>query len=373
MDIASLAFSRLDIPFRVAFKHSSATRSTTQAILVNACSDGGLAGHGEGCPREYVTGESLSTAEAFFNRHQAELVEQVSDVKTLRTWIKRNAETLNQNPAAWCACELALLDLMGKAQQSGVEGLLGIKPLLPVFQYTAVLGDGSSAGFRKTLLQYRHMGFSDFKLKLSGDLEHDRIRADILLETMGERDRLRLDANNLWNSAGQAAPYLAALQLPFFALEEPLQAFDYSGLYELSSAAGCQIILDESLLTADHLHSLPGPASTWIANIRVSKMGGVLRSLGVVEAAAVAGIDIIVGAQVGETSLLTRAAMTIASQVGESLIAQEGAFGTLLLEYDLCEPSLMLGPGGLLKTAEFDWLHGAGFGLPISSERWFST
>ncbi len=59
----------------------------------------------------------------------------------------------------------------------------------------------------------------------------------------------------------------------------------------------------------------------------------------------------IVGAQVGETSILTRAALTLASGYRTSLIAQEGAFGTHLLERDVIDPPLMFGVGGKLHTA----------------------
>ena len=89
----------------------------------------------------------------------------------------------------------------------------------------------------------------------------------------------------------------------------------------------------------------------WIVNIRVSKMGGLIRSLEVLEAARNRGTHVVVGAQVGETSLLTRAALGVARQAGELLFAQEGAFGTLLLEKDVCQSPLMFGRGALLDPS----------------------
>jgi L-Ala-D/L-Glu epimerase len=80
-------------------------------------------------------------------------------------------------------------------------------------------------------------------------------------------------------------------------------------------------------------------------------------------AASRAGLGIIVGAQVGETSLLTRAALTVAMAAGKALVAQEGAFGTRLLAHDICNPPLMFGAGGVLDTADFPALRGAGFGI----------
>jgi L-alanine-DL-glutamate epimerase-like enolase superfamily enzyme len=88
-----------------------------------------------------------------------------------------------------------------------------------------------------------------------------------------------------------------------------------------------------------------------------------LRSLAVVEAARAAGIRIVVGAQVGETSVLTRAALTVAQASRDLLVAQEGAFGTQLLERDICDPSLMFGQRGVLDVAQYAMLDRPGLGL----------
>ena len=89
-------------------------------------------------------------------------------------------------------------------------------------------------------------------------------------------------------------------------------------------------------------------------------MGGLLRSLDVVAEARRRGIGVIVGAQVGETSLLTRAGLTVAHAAARGLVAQEGAFGTHLLESDVCDPPLMFGPRGLIEIASFGWLAAPG-------------
>ena len=88
--------------------------------------------------------------------------------------------------------------------------------------------------------------------------------------------------------------------------------------------------------------------------------------LEVVEAARSRGIPIVVGAQVGETSLLTRAALTIASAAPDLLVGQEGAFGSLLLEADVCDPPLMFGEGGVLRLG--DAQRTPGFGLDVPAD-----
>jgi hypothetical protein len=80
------------------------------------------------------------------------------------------------------------------------------------------------------------------------------------------------------------------------------------------------------------------------------------------------GIGLIVGAQVGETSLLTRAGLTAAQATQGLLVAQEGAFGTHLLESDICNPPLMFAKAGLLDTTNYPNLIKPGLGFTFQEK-----
>ena len=129
------------------------------------------------------------------------------------------------------------------------------------------------------------------------------------------------------------------LSYEFYAIEEPLRKGDLAAFESVGQACGCKIILDESLSRPEQLDALPGDTE-WVVNLRLSKMGGILRSLAVAEKAGQRGMEIIVGSQVGETSLLTRAALAVANASRDNLAAAEGAYGTYLLRRDLTSPSL---------------------------------
>jgi L-alanine-DL-glutamate epimerase-like enolase superfamily enzyme len=361
--LCSVDLKPLHIPFTVAFRHASAERSETSSLWADVVLDTGVAGSGESCPRAYVTGESLDTGQAFSSRHERALREHIVDLSSLRAWMASNPQDIDANPAAWCAIELAILDALGKDGNQTVEGLLTLPQLEGEFLYTAVLGDAPPQAFKATADQYRSFGFSDFKLKLSGNLERDRAKMAVMRGLDTESVRVRVDANNLWSDADEAIRFLRSLDYPFLAIEEPLGPNQYDELARMSDALACRIVLDESLLRVEQLAALPDPPARWVINVRVSKMGGLLRSLRIVEAARRSNLGIIVGAQVGETSLLTRAALTVARAAGDALVAQEGAFGTRLLAHDVCDPPLMFGEGGVLDTAAFPTLRCAGFGI----------
>jgi len=365
MRIDQLRLSELHIPFKATFRHASAERSETSSIWVEATSDG-LIGCGESCPRPYVTGETTDSARAFFNTYEAAVRRDVTGLDSLREWMAAHGEAIDRNPAAWCAMELALLDLMARASGQTLEAFLSLVPLRGSFRYTAVLGDSSADVFTATAERYRRMGFSDFKVKLSGDIERDTGKMAVLAAFAMPELRVRVDANNLWTAPEVAISYLRDLGAPLFGVEEPIGARRYDELGRIAAALNCRIILDESIVSADQLGVLEGTPERWVINVRVSKMGGLLRSLDVVSGARARAIPIIVGAQVGETSVLTRAALTVAHDAGTSLLAQEGAFGTFLLEHDVCEPSLMFGAGGVLDARAYPTLERAGLGLRIS-------
>ena len=163
---------------------------------------------------------------------------------------------------------------------------------------------------------------------------------------------MRFDANNLWNDPDRAITYLREMDYPIFALEAPLAARSYDSFRKVRLVLGTPIVLDESFSKMGDFDSLEGDAKNWIINLRVSKMGGIVRSLAIAERARELRIKLIIGAQVGEPSLLTRAALAIANNHRDQVMAQEGAFGTHLLKWDICDPPIMFSRGGVLKGSD---------------------
>lgn len=357
MKIKEISIGELKIPFKQSFSHASATRKMTQAVLVKVKSYNGLIGFGEGCPRSYVTGESTKTAQQFFEDHKA-IITNIENLGDIKEWLQTNRIAINENPAACCAIELALLDLLGKNTQQSIESLLGLPELSGAFRYTAILGVSGLESYKKQLRQYSHLGFADYKIKISGKLEEDKQKI-CLLNQLGEGIRVRLDANNFWENAEQAINYIEALNYPLFAVEEPLKANDYDGCRSICNVLKVPTIIDESFLRLEQFEHISYIPNNWIINLRISKMGGILRSLAIAEKARELGVPIIIGAQVGETSILTRSALTVANAYRDILLAQEGAFGTHLLEHDIVKQPIIFGKNGIIKATFFD--NGLGF------------
>jgi len=353
-----LSIQTLEIPFKHSFSHASATRQETEAVLVKAITASGATGYGEGCPRSYVTGESLSSAVLFFDSFKDELI-GLDDLPSMLDWAGRHANDIDQNPSAWCAVECAILDALSRERGCSIEVFLSLKELEDVFSYTAVLGSEGIKTFDGIMAMYQQVGFTDYKLKISGNLELDQQKIALLKSHPDYR--VRLDGNNLWQSADEASTYIEALDCEFVGIEEPLNIQDFASMRRLSVAIDSKIILDESFLTVDDFSQITSDPLHWIINLRVSKMGGIIRSLETAKQARERNVGLIIGAQVGESSILTRAALTVASQHKSDLIAQEGAFGTHLLERDVVSQPIGFGLNGQLDASKYAKL--AGFGL----------
>ncbi len=362
MQIKTIDIQPLRIPFVVSFTHNSASRLEMNSIIIKIKTKNNFVGMGEGCPRPYVTNETVESTYNFLNGFK-HLLLQIKSLKDLKHFIEVHKQEINSNPAAFCAIEIAILDALGKEEGKSVEALLGLPPISGDFQYTAVLGNNSIDTFKKQIQQYSSLGFLDYKIKLCGDIEKDQTKISLLTSSSSKTLRVRFDVNNLWNSERDCINYFKNINCQFFAIEEPITAKQYEKQSIITKKLNTRIILDESFLSFDDFKHIQSNTSNWIINIRISKMGGIIRSLEIANEARERNISIIIGAQVGESSILTRAALVVSNLFKDTIISQEGAFGTHLLSEDICEPCLMFKQKGILETTQFSFPEYPGLGL----------
>lgn len=335
-------FRLLKIPFKVSFKHNSASRKVTSTLWVEI-SRAEFVGIGEGCPRSYVTGESEESCVTFISSRRESLL-KIDDYPSLLVWRENNISDIEKNPAAWCAIELAFLDLFAQESDQSINELIGEAFLPGELTYSAILGDSSPGVWEKLCDWHFENQMSNFKLKLNGDVLLDSDRINYILNKYSNAE-IRVDANNMWGSFEEAVAYLNHLPKNINGVEEPLHFPDWNGLSKLSRLISCPIILDEHVCNISDLMKIENPNSK-IVNLRVSKCGGLINSISMGKEALKLGMKVIVGAQVGETSALTRAGFLLSSALSHNVWAHEGAYGKLLLEEDPFRDYYQLGLKG---------------------------
>lgn len=345
----------LRVPFREAFKHASHERNETETLIIALEAADGTVGVGEGCPRSYVTGETLQSAVQYVRGLWTKIASQ--DPHEIVTQLPRSErESIDKNPAAFCAVELALLDLLGRGRQKSVEALLElpVSGCLPPATFVIGLGtrDERMAKWRRGF----RLGFRHFKFKIRG--EADDLQ---LLEDIGTAPKppirwpsqapfsVRVDGNGCFTNVRAARSFLRSVALPLTGIEEPFPRGEDASILELAQVSRTPVILDESFCRLDQLATWLSQSSKIILNLRVSKLGGLQRSVEIHKAARKAKIATIVGCQVGETSLLTRAAVALARFCDIPPLSFEGGFASHLMVVDPVRPSLGLAVGGRIR------------------------
>jgi muconate cycloisomerase len=200
------------------------------------------------------------------------------------------------------------------------------------------------------------------KVKVGTDAATD---LEVLRETravLGEQCSLRIDANGAWER-DEALERLKGLEsVNVRAVEQPLAANDIEGLVWLTARSPVPVIVDESIVSLEDARQLAARRACHAFNVRVSKCGGLLCSARIREVARRENLGCMLGAQVGETAILSAAGRHLATRTGD-LWFLEGSYGELLLEEDVGMNSVTVGRGGRGRA-----LRGPGLGVTVNED-----
>jgi muconate cycloisomerase len=363
--ISGIDVLTVELPFRFSFGHALAERRSSTNVFVRLRLESGIVGYGEGVPREYVTGESVESALAALVQRQAPPLvgRKLSDPDEVLTLVDEIPEARpggGLDLAARCALELALLDAAGKHFDRSVSNWLGGEPT-PQVHYDAVLPFSSPKKVAALSLVIRALGVKQVKAKVGGDLDKELESLRILRRFLGSGADLRVDANCAW-TADEAITAIRRLgTYGVSAVEQPLPGDDLEGLRKVTDELEEAIIVDESLRTIEDGRALIEARACDGFNIRVSKNGGLLNSIKLARMAADAGLFCVVGAQVGESGVLSAAGRHLAAHIGPRYL--EGSAGRLLLKQDVTKENVLPGRRGRARTPV-----GPGLGVDVVEE-----
>jgi muconate cycloisomerase len=349
---------RTSIPMR-SFEHAAASRDVAEAVVVRAAFSDGGCGWGETLPRRYVTGETIETVLADLEAivwpaaAGADFTDAAAALAAIPT-AAGDGRCLN---AAACAVELACVDwALRRGGPAAMGGLIGGRTMARRIdvRVSGVLGSSDPARTARRLRLMRWYGLRDFKLKLGFGEDVDGENLRVVRRRIGRavtagRCTLRVDVNGGWD-ADSTPQRVAGLAGPFgvSAVEQPVYC-PAGELVDLARRCNVPLIADESLLTeADAEALLAKPRRVWW-NVRMSKNGGLLRAARLLDMAGQAGVTVVVGCMVGESSILSAAQRRLLQFVGGVRFV-EGNYGRFLLAGDLTARSLRFGYGGRLKA-----------------------
>ncbi len=361
----------LRIPFVESFSHAAKTRVFSDSIVVCLTTENDIIGYGEGVPRPYVTGEDVESSLRYMQDYLWPEITQIDfpglsfglDLEQcLSAFGDRFDYEKPKGIIAWnasrSAFELALIDCLLKEQNISLSKILPPKRLNVV--YSGVITAGSKEKVAQMALYFKTLGLRQIKVKVDG--KDDRGRLLAVREIMGDEVSIRIDANGVFSVEETVKAPDQLLDIRIDCIEQPIARGNISDLVKLKSEISIPIMADESLVTFEDAEQLVSLKACDFFNLRISKCGGICKTLRLAELASKAGIRLQLGAQVGETAILSAAGRHIAAYL-DQLDFVEGSFGTMLLKEDIAEERVNFGNGGKAPLPG-----GVGFGINIRDD-----
>lgn len=298
-------------PFRIATGEVHATRSV--AVTVHLEQEGQEArGLAEGSCLPPVTREDQPDALAAVLRAKSYLE---------RTWANLDAfasaldQLLGTTPVARSAVEVAVLSALASIEGVPLWRFLapeaGEPPLIETDITLPILSPERMASLAKS---WWEVGFRKFKVKVGRDLEHD-LRA---LEAVARVIPLAVfqpDANG-GLSPSEALRYAKAVHdagLTISCFEQPCASLE--DVRKVHEQLQVPVIADESIKNEHDLDRILEANAAGGINLKISKMGSLLRCLAIGRRARARGLSLMVGGMV-ETRLGMSAAAHLSAALG---------------------------------------------------------
>lgn len=382
MQIRKLTAFEVPIALRKPIRHASHERRANDTLIVRAELTDGSVGWGEGLPRPYVTGETIATV--WEQLHAADFSPladmDFADAHSLALAVDRlqlpgdvdgcdvpRRECFGNSVR--CALELALLDAAGRSSGRSVGDLLLDFPesaanRSPVdrVRYSGVITSGSTAKQYVSALKMKLFGFSQVKVKVGTQGINDTDCLRHVRRVLGRGVELRLDANEAWHPHDVIRCMQPLLPFSPVSLEQPVPHAEVALLKDVRRDLPTPIMLDESLCCEEDAQRAIAGDYCDLFNIRLSKCGGLLRSVRLAAMAIDAGLGFQLGCQVGETGILSAAGRHFACNIGGARFL-EGSYDRFLVRERVTAEDLTFGYRGFAPR-----LNRPGLGITVGTD-----
>lgn len=195
---------------------------------------------------------------------------------------------------AKCALESAFLDWHCKRAGTSLTGLLygRRRDRVPLNGW---VGIGDPEAMADEAAAWRDRGYVSLKIKLDGDPETDIERVAAVCDRVGDTVAVRADVNEGYTVDEAVRVARAIESYPVVHLEQPIPADDVDGLCEVNGATETTIMADEAIKTERDAFEVIRRGAAGRIKVKALRMGGVLPTRRVLDAAAVAGVSCVVG------------------------------------------------------------------------------
>jgi L-alanine-DL-glutamate epimerase-like enolase superfamily enzyme len=275
MHIRKITAYQVDLPLREGRYSWSGGKSVEvfDSTIVSIETDTGIVGWGEVCPLgpaylpAYAAGVRAGLAEI-----APKLIgEDPAQLDRLNRLMDRE---LKGHPYVKSALDMAAWDILGQVAGLPVCQLLGGRYGDDFVLYRAISQDTPEA-MAAGVAGYRSEGYRRFQLKVGGDPDVDIERIRAVAAVLKPGDRLVADANTGWLPHEAARVVRAVRDIDVY-IEQPCAS--YEECLSIRRRTDHPFVLDETIDGIDALLRAAADRAMDVANIKISKFGGLTRA-----------------------------------------------------------------------------------------------
>lgn len=313
MKIVNLETKLLSIPLSKPFKTALRTVTCAESLIVLLHCDNGTTGFGEAPPTAVITGDTLESINAAILKNIAPQIigmriEQHDKISRIID------QSICHNTSAKAAVDIAVYDCLAKASGLPLYQLLGGYTDTLVTDFTVSVNDPDEMVLDAK--NYLALGFETLKIKVgNSSIEEDLTRVSAIRHSVGSKVKLRLDANQGWTAkeAIKAICYMEDQLLSIELVEQPVPAWDFEGMKQITESVATPIMADESIFNFHDAARLLAMHGCDMINIKLMKMGGITSALKINNLAEAYGVKCMVGCMVESKVAITAACHFAAS------------------------------------------------------------
>lgn len=278
----------LSEPYTIAYE----TIHETTNVFLKIETDTGIVAYGCAAPDLEVTKETSASVLILFESIVEPYLQQKNPFQIVRILTDLQGECPH-SPSLLAMVDMALHDLLAKKADLPLYQLLGgYRHSIPTSITIGILPVNETL---EKAMQFVRQGFFILKIKGGLNVNLDIERIFKIREKLGDKVRLRFDANQGYNVEQTIHFVKETYSCNIEILEQPTPGGELEALGEVVARCHLPVMADESMLTLPDIFKIAKNDWADMVNIKLMKVGGIATALHINSVAKAAGIIAMVG------------------------------------------------------------------------------
>jgi len=293
MKITTMKTFPVGIPLKFNYRISLTDIVHKRHLVVKVETDEGICGYGEVGVLPPEIGGTLESLTSAVDHYFTPALKDVNpfDIETIHEKMNRAVYGFH---FAKAAVDIACYDIMGKSLSLPVYKLIGgcYREKIPV---TWCLGIESIDRNVAEAVQAVQDGYGAIKVKVGQDADYDVERIKAIREAIGDQPKIRIDANQGYKPKEAIKTLRKMERFDLQCVEQPVNKLDMKGLAEVQKGTSIPVMTDEAVYSYEDLIRVIELEAASIINIKLARVGGILRAKKIAHIAEAAGLSCMLG------------------------------------------------------------------------------